>query len=199
MLMSGLEGTRHDFLVVDPGGDIQTLIKVLLEPIASSILLTREIDDSLEKIRGGRPAAVIAACDIHAIGIRLCRRIRQEPPIAGTPFVVMTANSDVRSYPVYLEIGCDQILPIPFRCAEFYRAIKVALARNLEIGLEKVQVLFTSGLAGFVDRLELDRLIAAREIICFRRRGGVAIVDRDPVRRAEPGDYRGDERRRSAP
>mgnify|MGYP001447706623 CR=1 FL=1 len=191
----GLDREKLQVLVLDPGGEIKQLLDLLLAPIAGRILHVRSAEEGFALALAKGPDLIVAFNGPYDLGSRLCALVRQEPSIGNTPFLILT-SSNVKEYPAYLESGCDQILPIPFRCQDFFAAIRSALARIPDHDPQAVQVLLPSGKALLVETQELDRLIERNGIVCFRRRDGVAVIGRDPVRSGQPAGYTGEDRRR---
>lgn len=184
-------------LVVDPNQEILNLVNAVLSVGDNRVLLADCEERGFKLARAEQPDVILATCGLHEVGQALCHRIRQEPLLAKTPFVMLTTSSNRRDYAAYFASGCDQILPIPFKCSDIHTAIKNARKRNLEENQVKIHALFRSGFADFVDEHALDRFLAAEEILCFHRHDGLAVVGRDPIRCGSRADFTGSERRRA--
>lgn len=182
-------------LIVDPAVEIRNLVKAILSLTAHQLLLGHDVEGSLALARAERPDAIIAACGRHEVGTELCQAVRRDPELGNTPFVLLTTSSNLKRYPGLFESGCDEIMPVPFRCKELLSSIERAMRRNHEYGRKQIHVLFKSGETGFVDPRALNRLIADDRLLCFRRRDGVALIGRDPIRTGRRATYSGPERR----
>lgn len=182
-------------LAVASDKDLLGLVKAVLAANNHHILIAENQRDGLALASGARPDVILAMSGVDDLGPALCAQVRHDPQLAEIPFVMMTTSVSRKTYADYFAKGCDQILPVPFRCNELHAAIKNACKRGLAHRSTKVHVLLRSGRADFVAPAELDRLLEEREILCFRREGNVATVGRDPLRCAAPAGYAGPERR----
>ena len=182
-------------LIVSPNKEVLDLVKAILAVFNNRILTAENDVDGFALAKAEQPDVILATSSMHEIGQELCQRVRQMPLIATTPFLVLTTSSDHQVYSNYFDDGCDQILPIPFKCADIYAAIDNARKRNQASNLSKIQVLFKSGSADFIEPSALNRLLASNDILCFRRKSGVVTVGRDPIRYGKRADYSGPERR----
>jgi CheY-like chemotaxis protein len=182
-------------LVVAPNKEVLNLLKAILTIDNHRILLADNEKEGFSLAIAEQPDVILAMNDVQETGSALCLRIRRAPLLAKTPFVVLTTSSSPKTFATYFANGCDQILPAPFKCDDIYTAIRTTLKKNQTSTLPKIHVLFKSGLADFVEPAELDRLLAAKEILCFHRKDGIARVGRDPIRYGKRANYSGVERR----
>lgn len=184
-------------LVVSPNQDILNLIKVVLSADANRhrILLADNVNDGFALASKERPDVILATCGMDETGLLLCKRVRQTRELSTTPFVVLTTSSSHKAYTYYFTNGCDQILPVPFRCSDINMAIHNALKHAREQLGAKIHVLLRSGRADFIEPTDLNRLLVANEVLCFRRENGIAVVGKDMVRCGNRADYAGQERR----
>lgn len=177
-----------------PDREMLDLVKAILTIDRHRILLATTVAEAMTRAGQEHPDLIVAADGGHDMGLRLCQSVRQDAGLARTPFVLMT-TSDRQTYPRYFAEGCDQILPIPFKCAELHAAIDKAHRGNQDTAAGRIHILRTSGEGAFVDPATLNRLLAQRDILCFRRRSGLAVVGQDPMRCGRRADYPGPERR----
>jgi CheY-like chemotaxis protein len=182
-------------LVVAPNKEVLNLIKAILSADNHHILLADNEEDGFSKAKAERPDVILAMSDVQELGSALCLRVRRDPLLAKTPFVILTTSSNQKTFVTYFANGCDQVLPVPFKSIDIYAAIRKAHNNNQDNTPAKIHVLFKSGLADFVEPVELDRLLTAKEILCFHRKGGLARVGRDPIRCGKSANYSGTERR----
>jgi CheY-like chemotaxis protein len=197
MMSSNSPAQPLTLLVVAPNQEILNLVKVILsaDRNCNRILLADNASDGFALAASERPDVILATCGKDETGLALCRRVRQDPALKTTPFVVLTTSSSHKTYTDYFARGCDQILPIPFRCSDIAMAIDNARKRNQGHAGGKIHVLLKSGRADFIAPPVLNRLLAANEVLCFRRKSGIAVVGQDPLRYGNRADYRGPERR----
>ncbi len=182
-------------LVVAPNQDILNLVKAVLATEKNRIMVADSAEEGFALALEEQPDVILATCGLEEVGTNLCMQVRQEPRTAKIPFVVLTTSSKQKTFAKYFANGCDQIVPVPFKCEGLYSAVMKAYKRNQQ-GIEsKIHVLFRSGQADFVDPTTLNHLLSHEEVICFRRNDGLAMVGRDPVRRMVRSDYSGPERR----
>lgn len=182
-------------LVVAPHQDILNLVKAVLVADGHRVVVADSEAAGFALAEAEQPDVILALSGVHDIGPSLCVRVRQEPRLAKTPFVVLTTSSHSRTYASYFSKGCDHILPVPFKCQDLYAAIHSACRPTQEDQHGKVHVLLKSGRADFIDPTELDQLLAARQVLCFRRSNGLVMIGCDPVRARTRPDYAGPERR----
>lgn len=182
-------------LAVAPNKEILTLFKLILCVDRNRVLLAESASDGFTLAMNEQPDVILATCGSDETGLILCQRIRQTPALSTTPFVVLTTSSSINTYAYYFTNGCDQILPIPFRCSDITMAINDARKRNQGHAGEKIHVMLKSGRADFIEPADLNRLLAANEVLCFRRKNGIAVVGKDPVRYGTRADFSGQERR----
>jgi CheY-like chemotaxis protein len=186
---------QSTILVVAPNQDILNLVKAVLATESNRIMSADNAKEGFGLALEEQPDLILATCGLEEVGADLCIQVRQDPRTAEIPFVVLTTSSKQKTFAKYFANGCDQIVPVPFKCEDLYFAIMNACKRNQK-GIEsKIHVLFRSGQADFVDPDSLNQLLTHEEVICFRRNGGLAMVGRDPVRRMVRSDYSGPERR----
>lgn len=191
-------GGGAKILAVIPSEDMRKLFRAMLSVHAGELLMVNDSVRGAELAKEARPDLVIATCGLYDEGVDLCRYLRAEETLHATPFVLMTTTRDQRKYTEYFEAGCDQILPIPFRTAALFTVISEALGGKAVSRGASVQVLYRTGATDYVSNGELDRLIHHREILGFRRRDGVVVLGRDPVRVGRQIGYEGPERRSAA-
>ncbi len=195
MSINTLVQQQLTLLVVAPNKEILNLCNAMLEIKNNRLLLAENEEAGFTLAMAEQPDVILATSGIHEIGPLLCQRIRQEPLISQTPFVIITTSSSHKTYTAYFANDCDQILPVPFKCSSLYTAIENARKRNQEKGPLKIHVLFKSGLVDFVEPHVLNQGLASKEVLCFHRKSGLAIVGRDPVRYGSRTAFPGPERR----
>lgn len=182
-------------LIISPNEEFLKLVEAILAVYNYRILQAENDYDGFELAKTEHPDVILAMSGMHDSGSALCQQVRQDPLIAKTPFVVLTTSSDHQVYADCFANGCDQILPIPFKCADVYTAIDNVCKRNLDNRLSKIQVLLKSGVTDFVEPAVLDQLLTSDDILCFRRKNSIVRAWRDPIRYGKCIDYPWPERR----
>ena len=79
--------------------------------------------------RGGFDVALLDVMLPGLDGFEVCRRIRADPSLAGTPVIMLTARGDDVDKIVGLELGADDYLAKPFNPRELLARIRAVLRR----------------------------------------------------------------------
>jgi len=198
MSKNTLAQNQLTLLVVAPNKEMLNLVNAILSIDDNRVLLADHEETGFTLAMAEQPDVILATSGSHEIGSALCQQVRQEPLTAKIPFVMLTTSSNRKTYAAYFANGCDQILPVPFKCVDIYTAIKNARKRNQENNQSKIHALFKSGVADFIDPHVLNQSLAAEEILCFHRKNGLVLVGRSPIRCTGHANYAGPERRQRA-
>ena len=168
----------------------------ILEADYDEVLYAVDAEEGYHLALTARPDVIITDYRLPRSEERcVCARVRATPAIRTTPVVVTTSWGSSVSELAYFATGCDQLVRKPFRCEEMHFAIWKAL-RMKQQKSKMIQVLFNSGEIDMVDARTLDILVRERGILSFRRRDGLAVIGRDPVRSGPSNRYDGPERRK---
>jgi DNA-binding response OmpR family regulator len=189
---------RLKMVIVDASEHLRTMLTVMVKPIKGEIYLADNAEAGFTLAQMVKPDLIIADYGLDGSGAAFCRRVRQDALLEKTPFVMLSSFGAHLSLAKYLETGCSQLVYKPFRCMDLYVAIREALDSGGEKGPQLIPVMYRTGECDLIDARILDELIKAGEIDCFRRRDGVVIIGRDPIRSEAPDDYDGSERRCAA-
>ena len=182
-------------LVIESTEAVRQLMATILEGEYRELLFAEDADAGYGMAQAERPDVIITDDLLPRSGGRnVCERIRGNPELSATPVIVMTAWGSSVSALAYFETGCDQLLRKPFHCEDIHYAIRKAVKKR-QSGKTMIQVLFKSGDIDMIEVQSLDRLVSEQELLCFRRRDGVAVVGRDSVRANRSDEYCGIERR----
>lgn len=198
MPLLDLQKQHIKFLIIDPVEVSQALLGAILAPIKSETVFTSNTESALPLVRTERPDLIVAACGVNGEGMEFCKKLRQDEQVGDTPVIIITSNVDRGLALSYFEAGSDQVVKKPFLCMDIYAAIKKIVDRSLDENMNKIHVLFKSGETDYVEPTVLDHLIQGRDIVCFKRSSGVAVLGRDPIRGFHQGSYAGPERRSAA-
>ena len=113
-------------LVVDDDLDILELLRIRLELSGHEVLTASDGEAGLKTALEHRPDLVVADWTMPRLtGIEMLARIRADPAIAGTPFILLTARAQEVDEP-----GIDGFLAKPFSLADLTASVEAALARG---------------------------------------------------------------------
>jgi len=102
-------------LIVDDEPSILELVRFTLEDDQIRILEAADGLTALDIARGERPDLVLLDVRMPQMGgVEVCRRIRQDPALAGTRVVMLTAADQEADRARGLAAGADQYLAKPF-------------------------------------------------------------------------------------
>jgi CheY-like chemotaxis protein len=86
------------------------------------VLTSDDGDAALETVRRERPGLVIEDLSKSAgTGASLCRRLKADPEVGGTPTIVVTSPEGL---PTARETGADELLCKPLVPSDFYEAVR---------------------------------------------------------------------------
>ena len=88
-------------------------------------------DEGLEKARTGRPALVLLDLMLPGLdGFTVCRRIREQPELAETRIIMLTARGENHDIVRGLELGADDYVVKPFDRNVLLARIQAVLRRH---------------------------------------------------------------------
>lgn len=115
-------------LIIEDCQDIRETLAEMLELAGYHVLSARNGVMGMEMARSKRPDIVL--CDImmpEIDGYTVLHLLRQDPDLAGVPFIFMTAKSESSEMAMGAELGADGYLVKPFDDVALFAAIKVRL------------------------------------------------------------------------
>jgi CheY-like chemotaxis protein len=189
------EKRRLKIVVVETSEHLRLMLSVMIKPIKKEIFFAANVEDGFMLAKTVKPDLILADYGLDGSGATLCHRVRQDAGLGKTPFVLMSAFGSHLGMGEYMATGCDQVVYKPFQCMDLFVAIKAALTGDEATVPGIVPVMYRTGECDLLDTRFLDQLIRAGEIECFRRRNGLVIIGRDPIRDEEQVTYHGSERR----
>lgn len=117
-------------LVADDVPSVRKLLRLILEP-AHLVIEAGDGDDALRQLVDRQPDLAILDVSMPArSGLDVCRQLRQDPRIAATGVIVMTANGTATDRAVALAAGADQFLAKPFSPGKIVRLVEAVLAER---------------------------------------------------------------------
>ncbi len=117
-------------LVIDDEEDIVELVSYNLKKEGFAVDSAYDGETALKKVRSGPYDLIVLDLMLPGVqGLELCRIIRNDPSIADTPIVMLTAKGEEVDKVLGLEIGADDYMIKPFSPRELVARIKAILRR----------------------------------------------------------------------
>lgn len=117
-------------LVIDDEVDIVELVSYNLKKEGFAVDAAYDGETALKKVRSGPYDLIVLDLMLPGIqGLELCRIIRNDPSIADTPIVMLTAKGEEVDKVLGLEIGADDYMIKPFSPRELVARVKAILRR----------------------------------------------------------------------
>ncbi len=127
--------SRPRILVADDEESIVDLVRRLLQRCGYEVLTASDGDAALAAICDLKPDLVVLDLMLPRMdGWEVCRRVREDPEVASTPILMLTARREERDLVAGLELGADDYVKKPFSTAELSARIAAILRRS---GVEK--------------------------------------------------------------
>jgi DNA-binding response OmpR family regulator len=122
---------RVRILAVDDEHAILDIIRRRLEPEGYEVLTARDGEEALKLALEWQPELAILDVIMPKMdGLDLCRRMRENPGLAGLPVVFLTSRESVEDRIRGFEAGADDYLPKPFDLRELSLRIRALLRRS---------------------------------------------------------------------
>lgn len=116
--------------VVEDETDIARLVRHHLEAANYTVRTFGSTTLVMPEAERERPALFLLDVMVPGgDGFELCRRIRQNPALAMTPVIFLTAKSGESDRILGLELGADDYIPKPFSPREMVARVKAVLRR----------------------------------------------------------------------
>lgn len=117
-------------LVIDDEKDIVELVSYNLKKEGFAVDAAFDGETALKKIRSAPYELIVLDLMLPGVqGLELCRIIRNDPAIAATPIVMLTAKGEEVDKVLGLEIGADDYMTKPFSPRELVARVKAILRR----------------------------------------------------------------------
>ncbi len=121
-------------LVVDDDIAINELIKVNLELQGYNVIQAFNGVEGFAKAKQEEPSLIILDIMMPDVdGYTMAQRVRQYPPIAETPIIMLTALSELNNKVEGFNIGVDDYLTKPFEIDELIVRVRALLKRTNQI------------------------------------------------------------------
>jgi CheY-like chemotaxis protein len=119
-----------DILVADDAPSVRKLFRMILQP-EHRVIEAGDGMEALGRLLDARPPVAILDITMPELnGLDLCRMIRQDPRIASTAIIIITANGGPADRAAALEAGADHFISKPFSPAAILRLIESVVARR---------------------------------------------------------------------
>jgi len=119
-----------DILVADDAPSVRKLFQMIFQP-QYRVVEAGDGKEALRRLLDTRPPVAILDITMPQMnGLDLCRAIRQDPRIASTKIVIITANGGPADRAAALAAGADHFIAKPFSPAVILRLVESALARQ---------------------------------------------------------------------
>jgi len=131
----------------------------LLSKTGYTVLIARHGAEGLEMAREKKPTVIITDVMMPEMdGYDMCRRIKDEPDLAATPVIILTALSDPEDVIKGLKSGADNFHPKPYDPEHLLQRIKLILT-NLDLRKAgQAQMTVEVFFSGQYHRLTADRI-----------------------------------------
>jgi two-component system alkaline phosphatase synthesis response regulator PhoP len=117
-------------LVVDDDREIVRLVRAYLEQAGYQVLVAYDGDGALRVLRRDRPDLIVLDLMLPGRdGWEVTRIVRNDPNLASTPIIMLTARVEDQDKIVGLELGADDYVPKPFNPREVVARVRAVLRR----------------------------------------------------------------------
>lgn len=118
-------------LVIEDEPDILEVIQYNLEREGHKVLVCRNGEQGLSRIRTDNPDLVILDLMLPGMdGVEVCRQVKSDPVTRAIPIIMVTAKSEESDVVLGLGIGADDYIAKPFSPRELIARVKVVLRRG---------------------------------------------------------------------
>jgi len=118
-------------LVADDDADIRDLVVFKVEQLGVEVLAVGDGQAALDAVRERRPDLAVLDVSMPGLsGIDVCRMIRADPEIAGTPVIMLTARVQEQDVEFGFTAGADDYVTKPFSPRELVSRIQALLSRS---------------------------------------------------------------------
>lgn len=129
-------GSGAPILIVDDEPDLLNLLQINLEREGFDTLTAQTGEKALELTRSARPALIILDLMLPDLsGTEVCRRIRADEQLEGTPIIMLTAKGEEIDRVVGFEVGADDyVVKSSFSVREMVLRVRALLRRTRSPG-----------------------------------------------------------------
>ena len=117
-------------LVADDDADIRDLVVFKVEQLGVEVVAVGDGQAAIDTVRARRPDLAVLDVSMPGLsGIDVCRMIRAEPEIAGTPVIMLTARVQEQDVEHGFTAGADDYVTKPFSPRELVSRVQALLSR----------------------------------------------------------------------
>ena len=122
---------KPKILVVEDEPDILEVMQYNLEREGNKVIVCRDGEQALSRIRTDAPDLVILDLMLPGLdGVEVCRRVKADPVTRGIPIIMVTAKSEESDVVLGLGLGADDYITKPFSPRELVARVKVVQRRG---------------------------------------------------------------------
>lgn len=134
--------TSGPILIVDDEGDLRSLLDVNLRREGFETALAATGGEALDLVRQQRPSLIVLDLMLPDLpGTEVCRRVRANPDLAGTPIIMLTARGEEIDRVVGFEVGADDyVVKSTFSMREFLLRVRAVLRRAASALVDEPEV-----------------------------------------------------------
>jgi len=122
---------KPKILVIEDEPDILEVIQYNLEREGHKVVVCRNGEQGLSRIRTDNPDLVILDLMLPGMdGVEVCRQVKSDPVTRSIPLIMVTAKSEESDIVLGLGIGADDYITKPFSPRELVARVKVVLRRG---------------------------------------------------------------------
>ena len=124
---------KERIIVAEDDQDASMMIKFFLQRQGYHVILAKDGEEALEKIRAERPDVVILDINMPKLdGFGVCKAMRASVETMFTPVIMLTALSSIESKIQGLSLGADDYITKPFHPGELGARIEAILRRSYQ-------------------------------------------------------------------
>ncbi|MBD2435512.1 PP2C family protein-serine/threonine phosphatase [Nostoc sp. FACHB-110] len=126
--MSEISASPFKILVIDDDRIIQLVLKQTLQAQGYEVILASNGPEGLEKAYQHHPALIISDWQMDEMdGLEVCRKIKSEPSLSTTFFILLTSRKAVEDRVEGLDTGADDFLSKPIEANELKARVRAGL------------------------------------------------------------------------
>ncbi|MBN1955073.1 MAG: response regulator transcription factor [Anaerolineae bacterium] len=129
---------EQTILIVEDEPHIVEVVRDYLKQAGYRVLVAGDGPAALGLVRRERPDLVVLDLMLPGgmDGLEICRRLRQDPALADTPILMLTARTEETDRIVGLELGADDYVTKPFSPREVVARVRAVLRRARGTGTQ---------------------------------------------------------------
>lgn len=119
----------HKVLIVDDEPSIVLSLEFLMQQAGHEVTVARDGAAALDALRTAHPDLVLLDVMLpHRSGFEICQRVREDPALAGTKIILLTAKGRDVDVEKGLALGADAYVTKPFGTRELVEKVDALLA-----------------------------------------------------------------------